>query len=87
MGNSFLVLDLGLDVVYGAKGPRLEDDYLVGVNADSGEVRLKHFKLRVLFDQRALIRHYHCANPTPYENSYCNASNADCIFCNYCLIE
>ncbi|XP_028111279.1 plectin-like [Camellia sinensis] len=43
--NSFLVLDLGLDYVYGAKGFRLKGDYLVWVNRELSAVRSKHFQV------------------------------------------
>ena len=43
VGNSFFVLDLGLDIVYGAKGFRLKGDYLVGVNRglERGQIKDK----------------------------------------------
>ena len=65
MGNSFLVLDLGLDIVNGVKALYLEGDCLAGVNiVDPSAVSLKHFKLRTLSEQWALIRHCRCTNTT-----------------------
>ncbi|XP_028094179.1 uncharacterized protein LOC114294255 [Camellia sinensis] len=64
-GNSFLVRDLGFDVVYGVKALHLEGDCLASVNVvDLSMVRSKHFKLRMLSEQRALIRRCRCTNAT-----------------------
>ena len=45
MGNSFLVLDLGLDIVYGVKGPRLKGDYIVIVNRGFKRGQIKAFQV------------------------------------------